>query len=452
MSDQANIINAASEIIPRMVTVLKNVGIYPPMHPSVIEPAAEICRLLKGLFARRPHVSFHLVDSQLYIEKYLLRAESIKYVDFIDALTEHGINSFALWPEITPKSLAVFLSLISGKDACPNKQSLRNRIENEGITGITLEDLVPIGLAEEVYELVEQNQGSETAQSSYNGALNCMEAVEQDVRENKPLNAHALQAVVSSLMEDFIDDREAMTGVMSIKNYDDYLFHHSVNVAITSLALANRLSLDHRQIRLVGVAALLHDIGKVNISQEILNKPGKLTEKEWLVIRRHPIEGAQILMRNDTLDELTFLGALEHHAAYDLSGYPTLKGKRHPHALARIIGIADVYEAMTAVRCHRPALRLQSAVEVLIQGAGRQFDPLLVKLLLNIIGVFPPGSLVRLATGETAVVVQPNEENPFLPKVRIIDASSSLSEGPIIDTAKTPSTHAVVGVADPEKI
>jgi putative nucleotidyltransferase with HDIG domain len=452
MSDSGSIIYLTGEIIPRMVAVLRNVGIYPPMHPSVIEPAAEACKLLKGLFARRPQVSFHLVNSELYVERQLLRAESIKYTDFISTLAGRGVNGFSLSSDITPKSLSVFFSLISGKEACPDKESLRIRIKNEGITGIKLEELVPIGLAEEVYELVEQNGGSDTAQASYNGALGCMEMVERDVLDNRPVNEQTLQMAVSSLMEDFLNDREAMVGAMSIKNYDDCLFHHSVNVAITSLALASRLSFDHRQMRLVGVAALLHDIGKVKIPREILNKPAKLTEKEWIIIRRHPIEGAQILMRHDKLDELTVFAALEHHAGYDLSGYPTLRGRRHPHALARIISIADVYEAMTSVRTYRPALRLTNAVEALIQGAGTQFDPLLVKLLLNIVGAFPPGSVVRLDSGETATVVQPNEDKPFFPKVRIVGGSSDPSESPIIDTADPASGYVVVGVAEPDKV
>ena len=195
------------------------------------------------------------------------------------------------------------------------------------------------------------------------------------------------------------------------------------------------------------------DLGKIKIPREVLEKPGKLTEAEWTIIRRHPIEGAQILMRYDNLGELPVLAALEHHAGNDLGGYPTLKGKDKPHAIGRIVGIADVYEAMTASRSYRPAHDLHQAVKVLIEGVGRQFDPLLLKLLLNTVGVFPPGSLVRLRSGETAVVVEPNEGKPFCPKVRPLGEDGEYSsEEDLIDVAEKPSIHAVAGIADSPEV
>ncbi len=147
------------------------------------------------------------------------------------------------------------------------------------------------------------------------------------------------------------------------------------------------------------------------------------------------------------------LAALEHHAGYDLSGYPTLKGKEEPHAIARIVCIADVYEALTANRSYRPARGVQQAVDLLLEGAGKQFDPILVKLLLNTIGVFPPGSMVRLTTGQTAVVVEANEDMPFSPKVRpVCDDGGEPTEDDIIDTAEDPTRYAVVGIAESQEI
>ncbi len=454
MTEFDSLIHAASDIIAQLVAVAKNAGIYPPKHPSVLNPATEVCTLLKNLFVGRTRVSLNIVNAEIFIEKQLLRAESLKYTDFLRMLTEKGVNSLSFTPDITPESLTTFFSLLSGATKTSfGNESVRALMKEHGVAGIQFERLVALDTSKDVYDLVEDKADAALARSSYQEALACMQLAGEDISASKMIDINGLQKAISSLMGDFLNERDAMIGIMGIKSYDEYLFHHSVNVAITSLLFASKLSLDSNQMKTVGIGGLMHDIGKLKIPREIMNKPGKLDESEWVVIRRHPIEGAKILMRFDKIGELPVLAALEHHAGYDLSGYPALKGKEHPHALARIVGIADVYEAMTAVRSYRRAQNVNRAISVLLEGAGTQFDPLMVKLFLSTVGAFPPGSTVHLRTGETAVVVEPNEDNPFLPKVKIVsNRSVNPADNPVINTAEDPEKYAIVGVADSEKI
>jgi HD-GYP domain-containing protein (c-di-GMP phosphodiesterase class II) len=154
-------------------------------------------------------------------------------------------------------------------------------------------------------------------------------------------------------------------------------------------------------------------------------------------------------MRYENLGELPVLAALEHHAGYNMKGYPDLKGTEFPHAISRIVCIADVFEALTADRCYRPTFRnAKEAVDVMIAGSGTKFDPLLVKLLLNIIGAFPVNTTVLLKTGESGVVVESNKDNPFCPRVCLIDDETGEPTSKIIDIAEHPAEYAVVGVAD----
>jgi putative nucleotidyltransferase with HDIG domain len=454
MTDSDALIHSASDILAQAVALAKNVAIYPPKHPSVLAPAEEMRNLLKRLFPERPRVSFHIVNSEIYVEKQLLRAESLKYSDFLQMMTQRGINSLIFSPDVTPDSLAVFFSLLNdSKETSFSGESLKARMKEQGVTGIDFERLVALDMAKDVYDLVEDKADAALARSSYQEALECMQLIEQDLSSNRTIDVNTLQKAVASLMEEFLSERDAMMGIMGIKSYDEYLFHHSVNVAITSLLIASKLSLDADQMKTVGIGGLMHDIGKLKIPREIMNKPGSLDESEWIVIKRHPIEGAKILMRFETLGELPVLAALEHHAGYDLTGYPALKGKEHPHALACIVGIADVYEAMTANRSYRRAQSVNRAVSVLLEGAGTQFDPLMLKLFFSTVGVFPPGSTVRLKSGELAVVIEPNEDNPFHPKVQIIrPRSANPADSPLINTAEDPSKYAVVSVADSENI
>ncbi len=446
------IIESGRALLKRLVAVQNNTSIYPPKHPAVLEPAIEICEELNSLFADRERVSFTIVNSEIYFERRLLSEESIRRSDFIRLLMRHGVNTLTFDRAITPESIAIFFSYINmkGEDEVGGK-SLRRLLKGADVTGIGFDELVALDIAEEVYEMKGAPQDAAEEQSSYDDALECMESVENDVMSDRDIDMNSLQAVVSSLMGDYLNDRDAIMGLLSIKNYNKHLFHHSINVAITCLLIADKLSLSESMLQIVGISGLLHDIGKLKVPPEILDKPGKLTEREWDVMRAHPIEGAQILMRYENLGDLPVLAAMEHHAHYDLSGYPKLRGKKTPHVIARIIAVADVYEAMTANRSYRPACSVQQAMGVLMSGVDTQFDPMLLKLLLNTVGVFPPGSLVRLRTGQTAVVVEANEGEPFNPKVSPVDpVTGEPSENVVIDTAERPVEYAVMGLAESE--
>ena len=454
MAGSEHLIGIGRELLKRLVAVENNVGIYPPKHPAVIAPAAEICETLKGLFNDRDRVSFAIVNSEIYFERHLLSEESIRHSDFIGLLMQRGVNNLSFDPSVTPESITIFFSFINvkGEDKVGGK-ALKRLLKGAGAAGVDFEELIAFDIAEEVYELKGAPQAGvqSTSNTSYDGAVESMEEVGEDLLAGRGLDMDSLHTVVSSLMGDFLTDREAIIGLLSIKNYNKHLFHHSINVAVTCLLMASKLRLSEEMLQIVGISGLLHDIGKLKVPTEILDKPGKLTDREWEIMKAHPIEGAQMLLRYDNVGELSVLAAMEHHANHDLSGYPALKSKKKPHVIARIIAIADVYEAMTANRSYRPACSVHQAMGVLMAGAGKQFDPMLLKLLLDTVGVFPPGSLVRLRTGQTALVVEANEGEPFNPKVSPVNPGTGIpSDKMIINTAENPVQYAVIGVIDSE--
>lgn len=453
MAGSEHIIEQGREIFKRLVVVENNVGIYPPKHPAVLGPADEICDLLNPLFVDRDSISFTIVNSEIYFERQLLSEESIRYSEFIELLMRRGINNLSFDSQVTPESIAVFFSCATIKDDPEaSGKPLKELLNSADVTGISFEELVAVDMADEVREMVEEPQTALTAHASYDAALECMESVKQDILADKSIDVGSVNLAVSSLMGDFLTDDDAIMGLLSIKNYSEHLFHHSVNVALTSLLMVGKLKLPEEIMKKIGISGLLHDMGKLKIPSEIIEKPERLTEEERDIIETHPIEGARILMQYQNLGALPVLAAMEHHAHYDMGGYPSLKGKQAPHAIARIIAIADVYEAMTANRPYRPACSVREAMGVLMSGIGKQFDPLLLKLMVNAIGVFPPGSTVRLRTGQIALVVEANEGEPLLPKVCPINpATGEVSDKMLINTAENPAQHAVIGIADPKE-
>jgi putative nucleotidyltransferase with HDIG domain len=205
-----------------------------------------------------------------------------------------------------------------------------------------------------------------------------------------------------------------------MRNYDNYTFTHMVNVSILTMGQARALGIEGRLLREFGLSALMHDIGKVRTPQEILNKPDKLTDDEFEVMRRHTVEGAEILRRTPEMPILAPVVAFEHHLRNDGTGYPF--GVKRPtlNLGTMLCGIADVYDAMRSQRAYQQAFPTDRILAVLKRNDGTQFDQNLVRRFVQLLGIYPPGNLVRLTSGEIAVVTQVHAPDPHRPRVRIV--------------------------------
>jgi hypothetical protein len=181
----------------------------------------------------------------------------------------------------------------------------------------------------------------------------------------------------------------------------------------------------------LGVGGLLHDIGKVLVPRDILNHPGALNEEQWRLIQRHPVDGASLLFATtrDLLHPSSGI-VLEHHASFDLAGYPELSHRDHPSMAARIVSVTDCFDAITTKRSYRQADDRSRALSVLQAASGRGYDPRIVRALTRLLGVLPIGTAVRLASGETAIVLDKKEGTPMRPKVRILLDESGTAQVP----------------------
>jgi len=223
-----------------------------------------------------------------------------------------------------------------------------------------------------------------------------------------------------------MQDDSALLGLANIKNYDEYTFNHSVNVAIYAIAIGQRIGIPKKHLSHLGMAALFHDIGKTRIPKEVINKEGKLSPEEWAIMRYHPIIGAEIVMRIKEWGELSTRmidGAFEHHLKYDLTGYPKLARKKKLTLFGRIIALSDFYDALVRPRVYnRFPYVSEKILGLMLERSGTDFDPVLVKVFVNMIGIYPLGTLVLLNTNEMGIVVQIQEEAELIdrPKVNIL--------------------------------
>jgi HD-GYP domain-containing protein (c-di-GMP phosphodiesterase class II) len=218
----------------------------------------------------------------------------------------------------------------------------------------------------------------------------------------------------------------------TVKSHDEYTFFHSVNVGILSLAVGQAVGVARDILVPAAVGAVLHDIGKVAVSPAVLNYPGRLNEDQWREISVHPQEGAlAILAAGGPGSEIAATVAFEHHARFDGEGYPAVTRTGKPHIYSRLVQVVDTYDAITARRAYRRAESPNRALQVLLGGADSAWDPDFVHTFIRMMGVYPPGSIVRTASGLTAVVVAPAEEHGApLPVVVVKDASGAHIDEP----------------------
>ncbi|HBT20598.1 MAG TPA: phosphodiesterase [Peptococcaceae bacterium] len=237
---------------------------------------------------------------------------------------------------------------------------------------------------------------------------------------NSKIPAKTVEKMVETLINEILEKKDYLVNLLDIKAYDDYTYAHSVNVCILSLLTGVSLGYSRSKLYSLGVGALLHDLGKIKLPEEILKKPDKLTQEEFNEVKKHCMYGYEILRVQD-IPAPSALVAYEHHERYNGEGYPRgLKGSEI-HEYAQIAGMVDVYDALTSDRVYRKSFLPHEAFE-LISGSGNHlYDIKLVKAFVENIAVYLIGTFVELNTGETGVVVGTPKGFPYRPDVRVFE-------------------------------
>ena len=251
-------------------------------------------------------------------------------------------------------------------------------------------------------------------------AMIVMENVMKDAALDGNIDTKEVEGSIINIIDNILENENAAINLLNIKDFDDYTYTHSVNVATVSIFIGTKLGLSKKDITDLGMGAFLHDIGKIKIPIEILNKPGKLTDEEFKIMKLHPAYTYKIIEEKSEVSNVVKMIAAQHHEKFDGTGYPFgLKGDKINY-LARIVAIADVYDALTTDRVYRKAMLPYEAMKIIISGSKTHFDDSIVKVFLQGLSLYPTGSAVILNTGETAVIKEVNEKQIVRPVIVII--------------------------------
>nr|WP_152945113.1 HD-GYP domain-containing protein [Desulfofundulus thermobenzoicus] len=234
------------------------------------------------------------------------------------------------------------------------------------------------------------------------------------------IRVQEIAQAVNEIIDELLSRESVVVNLADIRSLDDYTFGHSVNVCVLSLITGITLGYGREELFRLGMGAVLHDIGKVRVPEEILNKPGPLTGEEFEVVKQHTVCGYELLQCLSGVGHAPACVALQHHERHDGQGYPEGLRGDEIHPFARIVAVADVFDALTADRVYRRALPVHEAWEMLAGSGGFLFDFRIVRAFLYNVAAYPVGTVVALSSGEIGVVVETVRGLSRQPRVRVL--------------------------------
>lgn len=277
---------------------------------------------------------------------------------------------------------------------------------SSGTTAVSFEEELPI------------------ARQVYAAAKTIVQDAMHDVRLGRALNMDSVNRVVSDMTESVLRNADALTSLSRLKHFDQYTFYHSVNTSLLAMSLGRDLGFDRPELHQIGVGTLLHDVGKMKIPIEVLNKPGRFEPDEMEIMKQHVLRGVEVLSCTTGLGETYLRPALEHHERIDGTGYPHRRVRDELSQFGLIAAVVDIYDAITSDRCYHKGWTPHEALQFLYRlGLEGHLDSSLVERFIHVVGVYPVGSVVELDSGETAIVQKTNRGAPLEPLVLIVKSA-----------------------------
>jgi putative nucleotidyltransferase with HDIG domain len=407
-SDLSSRIALYDELLRRFASGVRAAQLYAADHPLLGRNVDGLLAALKALHQQNPSVTIGIVGQELVVADTPMAKASAGMVELIKRLRDHEIERIAFDRGVTADEVNAFVHAIAALGSKTAAEAAP--LTHIHVGRINADEKQSGGIAGDMAAI----------RQLYSNAVAVAESVWEAARaEGMPNMPAALQAV-EGLAEAVTQNRTALVALTAMRNYDNYTFTHMVNVSILTMGQARALGIEGKLLREFGLSALMHDIGKVRTPKEILNKPDKLTDEEFVIMRRHTVDGAEILRRTPEMPILAPVVAFEHHLRLDGTGYPFGVKRQDLNIATMLCSISDVYDAMRSQRAYQQAFPTERILAVLKRNDGTQFDQHLVRRFVQLLGIYPPGTLVRLNTGEVAVVTRVHAPDPYRPRVRVI--------------------------------
>ncbi len=358
------------KLIRLLTTAAANMALYSPEHRQVLRLNKQALHELHILFNVYSDITFKVIDEQLIFANQPV-AENLAVNRFLEALTRNGISHLQIEPDVYAEEL---LGLINVLSKSRDKQIDISATENIHYGRVEVRHKVSSG----------QFAGLDLAAISTHEADRFME-IYQTVRSRKKLEIAGISEIVDGFVNAFNSQSDAFMAIAPLRSMDEYTYTHSTNICMLNLAQAKVLGIKGQLLNDIGIAAMLHDVGKMFISPDILTKSGQLSEEEWQIMQQHPRLGAEYLLNTPGVPRLAVVTAYEHHMRYDGQGYPRSRRPWKQHICSYMTAISDTYDAMRTHRAYEESLETDQIISIMLNLAGNKLHPQLTYSFLQVI-------------------------------------------------------------------
>jgi len=353
---------------------------------------------LSEIFEAKEEVLIGLINGVLYVDDYLFY-EITPYSDnILKVLTGFGIDDLLISKGVSEEELLKLAGILKVKER--SRDTFLRLSEQEGLTHIGLKSFT-----------MGHDEGDLPTKSleTYRDAISTMTGFFSEVGDGQLPPLREAENLVEGFMDKLSANKSLLMLLSGLKGYDSYTYQHCVNVGILALLLAEKEGLDEQHIKWAALAGMMHDIGKVRVPSEVINKPGGLTLREWEAVKSHPLHSADVIRGMGGAQGL--MQAVEgHHMHHDGGGYPVRSDVDGPSRLAKLISVVDAYDAITTVRAYKKPMSPVEAMTFLENGRGTKYDPHHVDAFISMVGAYPPGAMVRLSSNEIGMVVKAGDQ------------------------------------------
>lgn len=451
-------------IFIRFSSALKTAQIYELNNLTFIEHVSSLYSSIEEIFAEEGRALFQFQENTLFFNNSRIKFDLASFHNFkflADEFKKKEIGTIAFEPGLEDDELARFVAHLAnsnGNRDDPFREFVAE-LKGNGINHIFLEKIHPYDPAARM----KAENVKQTAKKVFCKSMSHLKESFARQKENEKVPWKTSRRLIQSIVNLISQDESFMIGMTNIKNYDEYTVNHSTNVAVLAISFGRRLGLDKEEMIELGMSAFFHDVGKLDVPKEILEKKDKLSEEERKIIQKHTFHGVEKLLNmkdSSYLPVKTLYVALEHHLWANLSGYPKYWKRNKVGLYSKIVKICDFFDSVTTQRPYRKhVLTRDEALSLMMEKSGTEFDPVLLKVFANLVGVYPIGSLVSLDTKELAIVMEANPEIAFMlrPKVKLItNKRGKKIDGDIIDLTEMDSKkrdfkRTIVKSLDPNK-
>jgi HD-GYP domain-containing protein (c-di-GMP phosphodiesterase class II) len=416
-------------LVTRLHGLLRSARIY---HISNQAVQTQIQQLLETLGAlMEDEVALLAVGEHFYVSGLRVKplpVHQVHFSAFSAELEVRGLGGLRFLEGVERSEIEAFLRMFLEASDSVLGQKLP-----ETAAAANVLHVVPVR-ASEIGELVEREgiehdasprgEQARARRTFWRAVAGTRAVLEGAARTHKP-GLRQARRVIQPVVDTIMKEEYSILGLTALKNHDEYTYAHCVNVSMLSVAIGHRIGLPRATLANLGVAALLHDLGKLVVPPEILQKPGSLTPDEWAAIQRHPLEGVKLMTRlpglTGSLVDAMYIN-LQHHLTLDGKGYPKIDRPWRLWTLSEIVTVADCYDAMTGHRAYRARpLTGFEALQILLGRDSSRFDPAVLWALVRSVGVYPAGTVLVTASGHRVMSVSPNLDDPWRPYCQILE-------------------------------